>query len=435
MESTTEPPAPGPTSDDRRWRRSAWAIVAIALALRLSWAAAVPIEPVSDSRVYDLFARNLADGHGYCFVPGTPTAYWPVGTPALYAALYATIGRDYGPVAILNALIGTATVALTLLLARDWFGRRASLIAGLLLALWPGQVEFTSVMASELPFNLCWLAALYAATRPRLHPALRAVSSGAALAAACYIRPVALLLPAVFAWIRLVGPDGPPLRSRRAALIAVEAAGSVAVMMALILPWTLRNARAFGRPVLISANGGANLWMGNNPGTQGGYMPLPDSVDGLDEASRDLVLKEEATRYIRERPAAFVARTLVKLARTHERETSGVAWNRPGLERAFGPAVLTPLKLLSTAYWSAAVLLALLGAAAALRNAGPWRWLGQPAVLIWAYFALLHAVIVAGDRYHYPSVPAIAALAGLGVVVLADRLRRVDSQRRSLSRS
>ncbi len=426
MESTTKtttnlPESPG---DLHRWRRSAWGVVALALIVRIAWALAVPIDPVSDSTVYDLFARNIAEGHGYCFVPGTPTAYWPVGTAALYAPLYALFDSPFGPIAAINVMIGAVSVALTIVLTRDWFGRREALAAGLVLACWPGQITFTTIISSELPFNLCWLAGLFAATRPGWHPVLRSALAGVALAGACYLRPVAMLLPAVFAWIRLVGPGGPRLFSRSALMILAEAAGTLAVMLALILPWTLRNSRAFDRPILISANGGANLWMGNNPKSTGGYIPLPDSVAGLDEATRDAVLKQEATDYIRQRPVAFVVRTLVKLARTHERETIGVAWNEPGLVKTFGPPVLTPLKVLSTSYWSAALLLALLGSVGAIRRAPPWRWAGQPALLLWAYFAALHAVIVSGDRYHYPSVPVIAALAGLGMVMLLDSARR-----------
>lgn len=426
MESTTETTTHLPESpeDLRRWRRSVWGVVALALIVRVAWALAVPIEPISDSTVYDLFARNIAEGLGYCFVPGTPTAYWPVGTAALYAPFYALFDSPFGPIAFLNAIIGVASVALTIVLTRDWFGRREALAAGLILACWPGQITFTTVLASELSFNLCWLAALFAATRPGWHPALRSVLAGVALAGACYLRPVAMLLPAVFAWIRLVGPGGPRLFSRNALMILAEAAGTLAVMMALVLPWTLRNYRAFDRPILISANGGANLWMGNNPKSTGGYIPLPDSVKGLDEATRDAVLKQEATEYIRERPIAFVLRTLVKLVRTHERETIGVSWNEPGLIRTFGPSIIGPLKVVSTAYWWAALLLGLVGSVGAIRRAFPWRWAGQPALVLWGYFAALHAVIVSGDRYHYPSVPAIASLAGLGLILLLDSARK-----------
>ena len=394
-----------------------WGVVAVALVVRVAWALIVPVDPISDSKAYDLLARNLAAGHGYAFEPGRPSAYWPVGTSALYAALYVVFGSSHTSIVVLNILIGTATVWLTTALASEGFGPRAGLVAGLLLALWPGQVEFTTVLASELPFNLAYLTALFVVTRPQLHPAVRVVLTGAALAAASYNRPIALLLPFVFAWVRLIGPGGPRPRSwRRAGPVLAEMAGMLVVMAALILPWSLRNARALGHPVPVSTNGGPNLWMGNNPSSKGDYMPLPDSVRGMDEVRRDKLLKEQAVAYIRQHPGAFVTRTLRKLVRTHERETIGVSWNVTGLERTFGSGVLTPLKFLSSAYWGTAVVLAIVGALAALRQQGMLLWLGQPAIVLWAYFGMLHAVIVAGDRYHYPCVPQIAALAGLGLV-------------------
>jgi len=50
-----------------------------------------------------------------------------------------------------------------------------------------------------------------------------------------------------------------------------------------------------------------------------------------------------------------------------------------------------------------------------LRNG--WRAVAeQPAVWLWAYLALAQAVILAQDRYHIPSIPAIAMLAGYTLV-------------------
>lgn len=58
-------------------------VLALALVTRSIWAWPVPINPVSDCVVYDKVAMNLAEGLGYCFVPGHPTALWPVGTSFL----------------------------------------------------------------------------------------------------------------------------------------------------------------------------------------------------------------------------------------------------------------------------------------------------------------------------------------------------------------
>ncbi len=63
-----------------------------ALAVRLLWAACVPVDPVSDGVLYDAFARSMVEGHGYAFADGTLTEYWPVGTSAVYALLYYIFG-------------------------------------------------------------------------------------------------------------------------------------------------------------------------------------------------------------------------------------------------------------------------------------------------------------------------------------------------------
>ena len=60
-------------------------------------------------------------------------------------------------------------------------------------------------------------------------------------------------------------------------------AGAAAAIAATIAPWSIRNNAVFGEFVLLSTNGGPNLWMGNNPDSTGFYMPLPSSVDGLSE--------------------------------------------------------------------------------------------------------------------------------------------------------
>jgi hypothetical protein len=43
------------------------------------------------------------------------------------------------------------------------------------------------------------------------------------------------------------------------------------MFIALLVPWWIRNQRAFGGFVPIANNGGVNLYIGNNPLATGGY--------------------------------------------------------------------------------------------------------------------------------------------------------------------
>jgi 4-amino-4-deoxy-L-arabinose transferase-like glycosyltransferase len=398
------------------------AILALALLLRVAWAVAVPVAPVSDGRVYDRHARELAAGQGYRAEDGKPTAYWPVGTAFLYAVPYRAFGERYAPVVALNVVLGVAVVGLSMILAGRWFGRSASLVAGLLLACWPVLIEFTTVLASEVPFLVLMLGAWVAWTAPRPGLIARSVIAGVCLAGAAYVRPTALLLPVVFAIPEVLG------RGRITAQL-YQVALAAGVMGLCFTPWVLRNQRAFGEFVLISTNGGPNTWMGNSPGTTGEYRRLPEQVRGMSEPDRDRFLAGEAKAYIRAEPLAFVKRTLVKLVRLHDRETIGVVWNADGLARRYPAWLIRGLKLASTAYWWAGLALALAGTGWLVWTRGVWAAATHPAVVLWAYFAAVHAVTVIQDRYHMASLPVIAALAALALVRPDDQAAQIAASK------
>lgn len=398
--------------------RGVLAVLAAAALLRAVWLVGVPVDPVSDSVRYDFFAKRLATGDGYTEASGQPTAYWPVGPSFLFSLVYRLTGPEadarFLGVAVMNLIMGTASVGLTIHLGRKWFSPRVGVVAGLLLALWPSQVQFTTVLASETPMIFFMLMALAAWFADRPGPLLRGILAGAFLAAASYMRPTALLLPVVIGFSELVR------RPRRLKTLGGVAA-MIAATLALILPWSLRNHRVFGQFVLISTNGGANFWMGNNPEATGFYQSPP--WEGFaSEVDRDRALRGQALTYIRQDPLAFVKRTIVKAVRLHERESINVVWNRPGLERRL--AFLEPrvrdraifgVKLLSNIYWWAMLTLALVGVIRLARQRPLVLWLASPPVLIWAYFTAVHAVTVIQDRYHFAFIPFIVVLAAAGI--------------------
>lgn len=399
--------------------RSSGAVVVLALIVRVAWLALAAVEPVSDSVRYDFFAQRLVLGQGYTEADGRPTAYWPVGPSALYAAAYWLAGPEsparFTAAAVVNLLCGVATVALTIYLGRRWISPRAGVVAGLLLALWPSQVMFTTVLSSETPMLCGMLAGLACWYAERPHWALRAIGAGLGLAAAAYMRPTVLLLPAVLVVSDLALRAVPWRQTLGAAVL------TGVVMAGCIAPWTIRNYAVFDAFVPISTNSGSNFWMGNNPQTTGGYQGPPPSSTFGGEVERDRALRAEALAYIRAKPAAFVQRTLVKAVRLHERESIGVGWNEPGLRRRLEPLLgghtnhgIVGLKLVSNLWWWAVLLLALIGAVrlALSSRPRPLGFLATP-VLIWLYFTTVHAVTVVQDRYHFAVAPMMAMCAAI----------------------
>lgn len=121
-------------SSDLPPSRAVWLVVLLALCLRAAWALWVPVIPQSDSAMYHEFARSIADGRGYAYPAGNLTAYWPVGTSAVYAGLYVLFGQSYTVILLLNLALGVLLVLLTHQLAAHWFGPKPALFAALAVA-------------------------------------------------------------------------------------------------------------------------------------------------------------------------------------------------------------------------------------------------------------------------------------------------------------
>jgi hypothetical protein len=238
------------------------------------------------------------------------------------------------------------------------------------------------------------------------------------------MRPIALLLPAVLALAVILRQPRESLR------VILKAAVTTLVIFAAVAPWSARNERVFGQPVFMSTNFWANFWMGNHPGTDGGYKPLPPETDDMSEVERSAYMKELATGHLKDDPAGFVIRTGWKLLKLHQRETIGVGWNEAALRAHVGDKGVLLAKLLSTGWWYAMLLAALWGAVVLARRLGWWAALLSPPVFLWGYFSGVHAVIVVGDRYHMPAIPMIALLVAIGLGALRSRTGR---RSRSLS--
>lgn len=406
-----------------------WRILALGMVLRLVWVLLVPVEPVSDSAAYATFARVLANHGVYGWTPDQPGAYWAVGTAAIAAGTYLFFEVDnYTGIVILNLLAGGVSILLTYRLGDLWFNRPTAILAALIMAVWPNLIFFSSILSSEIWFITLTLGGLWFWSRKTGPAWINLLFCGLIWGIACYVRPTILLLPVALALVALPCGLLPLLRAGgRAALVIV-------LILITILPWTQRNTALFGERVLVSTNFGPNLWMGNNPDTTGGYMPLPDWAKDMSEAERATALGDIAKDYIRADIPGFVLRSLHKAVQLHERETIGVVWNEAALVRGLGEAGNTGLKLLATGFWYLLLLLALV--AIGIRfYISPLTAVFHPTIAAWGYFTALHAVIVVEDRYHIPSSPFIALLAAFALAYFLDRSGLLSNAHRPQSES
>lgn len=209
--------------------------------------------PNFDAGVYDGLARSLVTQHCYCFPDHLVTAFRPPLWPILIAAIYAVVGIDVQAAQLLCAVFGAGTCALVYLFARDLFGRRVALVTGLIAAVYAGMFIWDGWLFSESLFIFLQMVFLLAVLRlQRTHNWRWAVLGGVALSLSALARPNgALLLALVALWtgIMLVGKIVPwRVLIPRVALLAV-------VALAVIVPWSLRDATVTGSILPMSTIG------------------------------------------------------------------------------------------------------------------------------------------------------------------------------------
>lgn len=380
---------------DARW------IVLIALGLRLGWLLFCNNPTTSDTFIYHDSAIHIAAGDGFLDESGNPQGWWPVGYPALLAPFYRIFGASTRVAHVVNAFLGALAVFGVFKLGRSLFGERAGRAAASIVAIYPTFVMYTTCIASEnavlagLPW-LLWLFVLAARTGSWPLTAL----SGVLLAAGAYVRAPTLFVAATLPLLALLFRRGWIDAAARGALV-------VAVAVALLVPWGLRNQRAFGRFSLVSMNGSSNLWMGNHPGSNGGYAPLPDEFEGVPLVVREDELGARAKRFIKEHPGQFAVLTVKRLWLTLRSDTIAAEWNTRGMQQRFGRNVAVPAKMLCTA----AYYLLWVGALSALvmrARRRLWGWQDWYLLALVGLLAFPFVVIVGGNRYHLPMLPLLA---------------------------
>lgn len=379
------------------------AVFLIAVVTRLAWirltASSVPVD---DAAWYLSAAQRLFTDHAYSF-QGHATAYWPVGYP-FFLSLFMGLGAGAGAAilavqACLSALTAVMIFDLVAALRHD---RAAAWACALGFAFFPSSLSLASLFLSETLFAFLLFAAFWGAIR---RPGWAGVVvCSLAVSAACYVRPVALILfPLPFARYLVSG----------GAAAYLYRTGAVAFAILLTaLPWAYRNYSQFGGVSLYATNMGANLIIGHNAEATGSYMdpPILDSMERAvsNELERSRRLQDAALAYARENPGRELRLLAIKFWRLLVPERTEVyASFITGPDRDF-PAWARMLAVGNNLYYWA--WLALFLSVPAWRSART-----EPAVFacwlaFWSQIAF-YCLFFAADRYKFPAMPFLFTLA------------------------
>ncbi len=385
--------------------RVVWgAAIAAGMVLRLVWVFVGPKAVTLDAAGYRTLALSLAEGHGYATGAG-PSAFWMPGWPAWMAMLYGVGANDLG-IAVVNVLLGGATVAITWTLARE-LAPDVPLIpwasAGMC-ALTPSLVLLPRLLLSEnLALPLLMLAALALTVAHRTRRLRYWAAFGIAAAAATFVREscAAVVLAGLLFTVR---------RHWIASVVLVSA------FVVVVAPWVVRNRAQLGTTTLTTS-AGVNLCIGLGDGATGGHRSLDGAEQPLAPGERDR--NERGLRCAKDglvhHPLGIVTLAPARFSRL-------VIWDDwivdDFLARAasMSAAVVWALRVACDGfYWF------LLACAAA----GRWRHktavsgsLSRVALAIMASVALPAMLTFGAGRFHTPLLPLLAMLAARGVIVV-----------------
>lgn len=417
----------GGTGPDRRSRWWVAAILVVALGVRVAYVLHTgSYVPAHDDLAYDRLARGIAASGVYPDVNGHATAYRPPGYTYVLGAIYAIAGGGHARILtarLFQAVLGTVLVGALGALGFRLFGRRAALLTMALAAVYVPLIAVGAALLSEPQSALLEVLAVLAVLLWQSAGLLRwAVVAGVVGGVLTLTRSNAfVVLLALLAGIWMARDRPRRVRARAALVLAATA-------VAVVVPWTIRNAVVMRAFIPVSDEAGGTLAGTYNPVSAHdraapGYWHLLSQIPGYVSRTAQLAGGPEAPFQARLQQLA------VSYALHHPGYVATVAfWNTlrvldfTGLGPARYDATLAGISSAAVSNACAVALwlvLALVAVALASRKVRP-----RVPGFVWAVPLLIFAtvVLVNGEtpRLRIPVDPFLLLLAGAGLARLVE---------------
>jgi 4-amino-4-deoxy-L-arabinose transferase-like glycosyltransferase len=415
-------------SPQARPRISAWmlGLFAASLVLRVACVMYFPYHPAADFKVYHdagvTMAKDWTLGEEASKGGGTLRCFFPPGQVFTLGVLYRLFDNSVLSAELFNCLLASLTVVGIYLIARRLWGERPGRAAGVLAVFLPSTVFGCMVLGAEVPDTFWLVLALWIYIRwvDNRFAWQGAIACGLCLGIGALIRPTYLLLPIPMGLHMLFSWPG----KGRAFVAAMVMGLSLA---AVVTPWTYRNYKVTGGLVVISSNGGGNLWSGNNGDTKYGKYTAK-TWDWLFKNSRnDLELQQKgmtnAKAWIATHKARFAQLAIEKFAVLWALDDDMAWWalEQPFEEHENHPAYPAPKfsrwwswwgRTLSTGFYMACFVAAAAGMIR--RREALWRKRGWIVLAVmFFYFSAIHMVFESQAKYHYMLVPLLCIFSAL----------------------
>jgi 4-amino-4-deoxy-L-arabinose transferase-like glycosyltransferase len=241
--------------------------------------------PQSDALDYHEHALRLAETHAYT-ANGFPTAYRPIGFPALLSLFYMIWPSTIFGYALQSLLVSISALLIALIIKEHDAGNAISYAGSTLYLLLPMTWMQSMTFMSEPLAIMCMLMSVY------IHIAFQDTRSriieGLFWGIAVLTRPI-MVFSVIAIFIHDIVKD-----NQKRTIIAFTSGIIIA-----ILPWMIRNTYVLGSP-MIASNTGINLFIGHNPEANGSYKYVDEMqrFDGQSEVEANASAFKSAMQYI-----------------------------------------------------------------------------------------------------------------------------------------
>jgi len=257
-----------------------------------------------DEHDYQALAKHLIAGEGYLDEAGAPTAYRPPGYPFFLSVVFRISERPLFA-KLLNALAYALSAGLICLLVGR-VNRLGRLFVAPLFVLYPIGLYTASTLYPQTLGTLLLLIVISLILGRKTH--LRIGLAGLCFGALVLVVPAWLLLAPLIGLILFFQTPS----QHRIGLVDRLKQGLLwqrglvfgILMLAVLAPWAMRNARVFNAFIPVSTNSGLNLLLGNsenttaNSGVNVDIRRYDRQVTELNDAEKDKKLRGFAMDWI-----------------------------------------------------------------------------------------------------------------------------------------
>ena len=393
-----------------------------------------------DQISYNTLALRILGGHGFTFgetwwpitPAGAPTAHWSF----LYTLYLVGVYLVFGPHPLVGRLIQAILVGLlqpflAYRIGRHIFSETIGLVAAGLTAVYIYFIYYGASLMTEPFFITAVMGGLYLTILVAQVSAEKNNSAhlkkiiklsaclGLTLGAAVLLRQLFLLfVPVLFLWIGWVKGK----ENWRTTLVGVFISSAIIVLM--ILPFTLYNFGRFGRFVLLNTNSGYAFFWANHPIYGTHFQPIlksasyqdliPVELRNLDEAALDQALLRRGFQFVIDDPVRYVFLSISRIPVYFMFWPSKDSGTISNLSRVASFGVLWPFMLYGLFRSIAAQKLSFVE-----RLASPHFLL----ILFISIYTLIHLLSWALIRYRLPVDAVLLVFAALAFVDLAQRVK------------